>query len=112
MSLHLFGIRHHGPGSARALVRALDEVAPDVVLVELPAEATAALRWVAASEPLVPPVALLGYVVDEPRRAVFAPLAAFSPEWQAVTWANRRNVAVEAIDLPLAVTLGGDGAPG
>ena len=111
MSLHLFGVRHHGPGSARAVVRALDEVAPDVVLVELPAEATAALRWVAAPEPLVPPVALLGYVVDEPRRAVFAPLAVFSPEWQAVTWANRRNVPVEAIDLPLAVSLGGGGAP-
>jgi hypothetical protein len=112
LPLHLFGIRHHGPGSARAVVRALDEVVPDVVLVELPAEATAALRWVTGPHPLAPPVALLGHLVDEPRRAVFAPLAVFSPEWQAVTWANHRGVPVEAIDLPLAMSLHPGSDPG
>jgi hypothetical protein len=109
MDVHRLGIRHHGPGSARSLVRALDELRPDIVLVEAPAEATAVLRWV-GDPALVPPVALLGYVVDRPHRAVFAPLASFSPEWQAVAWANANDVAVQAIDLPLAVTLaaGGD----
>ena len=104
MDLHLLGIRHHGPGSARSVVRALDLVRPSIVLVESPAETTAAFRWVGELG-LDPPVALLGYVIDDPRRAVFAPLAAFSPEWQAVQWANRLGVPVEAIDLPLANTL-------
>ena len=44
-------------------------------------------RWIGDAG-LVPPVALLGYVVDQPHRAAFAPLASFSPEWQAVRWAN------------------------
>jgi hypothetical protein len=104
MAVHLLGIRHHGPGSARSVVAALDELRPSVVLVESPVETTTAFRWIGA-EGLEPPVALLGHVVDQPRRAVFAPLASFSPEWQAVRWANDHAVAVAAIDLPLAVTL-------
>jgi hypothetical protein len=101
--VHLLGIRHHGPGSARSVVRALDEIDPDVVLVELPADAQSALGWI-GDPGLVPPVALLGWVAAEPARAAFAPLATFSPEWQAVEWANRRSVEVRAIDLPLSVT--------
>jgi hypothetical protein len=86
------------------VLRALDELRPDVVLVEAPADADDALRWV-GDVGLVPPVALLGYVVTQPERAVFAPLATFSPEWQAVRWALANGAVVEAIDLPLAVSL-------
>jgi hypothetical protein len=96
----LLGIRHHGPGSARSVVAALDELHPDVVLVELPADTAGVLAWI-ADPGLRPPVALLGHVVDDPRRAVFSPLAEFSPEWQAIGWALRHGVAVEPIDLPL-----------
>ncbi len=85
--------------------RALDALRPDVVLVEAPADAAAALEWIGHAG-LVPPVALLGYAVARPDRAVFAPLASFSPEWQAVLWAAAHGVAVEPIDLPLALTLG------
>ena len=132
MTVHLLGIRHHGPGSARSVVAALDELCPTIVLVESPAETTASFAWVPggpvgeatdahevgpddggdpAGRPgvLEPPVALLGHVVDQPHRAVFAPLASFSPEWQAVGWANRSGVPVEAIDLPLANTLAAPG---
>lgn len=104
MGLHLLGIRHHGPGSARSIVGSLDELQPSIVLVESPFETTAAFRWV-GRDGLRPPVALLGHVVDDPRRAVFAPLASFSPEWQAIRWANEREIPVEAIDLPLANSL-------
>ncbi len=104
MALHLLGIRHHGPGSARSVVKALDLLQPSIVLVESPAETTSAFRWIGELG-LDPPVALLGHVVDDPRRAVFAPLAAFSPEWQAVHWANQRECPVEGIDLPLANSL-------
>ena len=109
MSLHLLGIRHHGPGSARSLLAALDAIGPDVVLVELPADTESTLRWV-GDPGLVPPVALLTYVTGDPARAAFAPLAAFSPEWQAIAWANAGQVPVHAIDLPLAVTLAATGA--
>ena len=101
--VHLLGVRHHGPGSARAVVQTLDAVRPAMVLVELPADLEPALRWIGDAE-LVPPVALLGYVVAEPARSAFAPFAVFSPEWQAVAWANEHDVPVRAIDLPLAVT--------
>ena len=93
------GIRHHGPGSARSVVRVLNELQPDVVLVELPADCEGALAWV-GHQHLVPPVALLGYVVDRPTRAAFLPFAEFSPEWQAFTWAAQHFVPVWAIHLP------------
>lgn len=102
--VHLLGIRHHGPGSARSVVRALDALQPTVVLVELPADCESALAWVAHDQ-LVPPVALLGYVVDQPHRAAFLPFAEFSPEWQAFVWAQLHDVPVRAIDLPLANSL-------
>ena len=38
MTLHLLGIRHHGPGSARSVLATLGDIRPDVVLVELPAD--------------------------------------------------------------------------
>ncbi len=107
MTVHLLGIRHHGPGSARSVLAALDELEPSIVLVESPAETGAMFRWI-GDEGLEPPVAMLGYVVDDPRHAVFAPLASFSPEWQAIRWANGRGVPTVAIDLPLANVL----APG
>ncbi len=103
MTVHLLGIRHHGPGSARSVLAALDELQPDAVLVEAPADVESALRWI-GDPGLVPPVALLGYVANEPSRAIFAPFASFSPEWQAVRWANARDITVRAIDLPMAVT--------
>lgn len=108
--LHLLGVRHHGPGSARSVRRALDELRPEIVLVEAPADTEAALAWVGRTG-LVPPVALLGYVATAPDRAVFAPFASFSPEWQAVSWAHEHGVTIRAIDLPLAMSLASDPIP-
>ncbi len=102
--VRLLGVRHHGPGSARSVVRALDEFDPTAVLVELPADCEPALRWV-GHEQLRPPVALLGHVVDRPQRAAFLPFATFSPEWQAFQWARTHAVVLRAIDLPLAFAL-------
>ena len=101
MSVHVFGIRHHGPGCARSLLSALDALAPDLLLVEGPPDAQEVLTF-AAREDLVPPVALLVYPVDAPNRAVFYPFAEFSPEWQAIRFAVKRDVPVRFIDLPQA----------
>src|SRR3954452_22068357 len=111
MTVELFGIRHHGPGSARSLVGALDEWLPDAVRVELPADCQRALGWVGDSG-LRPPVALLGWVLDTPRRAAFLPFAEFSPEWCAFRWASQHHAALRAIDLPLANVLVDEGDDG
>ncbi|MEU4427213.1 DUF5682 family protein [Actinoplanes sp. NPDC024001] len=101
MPERFYGIRHHGPGSARAVVRELEAHPPDVLLIEGPPEADDLVRWV-ADEGLQPPVALLGYAVDDPGRAAFWPFAVFSPEWQAISWAVRHDVPVRFFDLPYA----------
>jgi hypothetical protein len=101
LSAHLFGIRHHGPGSARSLVRALDALAPGAVLVEGPPDADAIIPYAARAE-MAPPVAILAYAPDEPRRATFFPFAGFSPEWQALRWALERDVPVRFMDLAQA----------
>ena len=55
--VRVLGVRHHGPGSARALAAALEDYRPDCVLVEGPADADDLLTWVGASS-MEPPVAL------------------------------------------------------
>src|SRR3982751_4867019 len=99
----LFGIRHHGPGSARRLVDALEALRPAAVLIEGPADvsdllpmladpamvppggpAAASARLPMLADPArAPPVALLAYAADDPSRAIFWPFAVYSPEYQA-----------------------------
>jgi hypothetical protein len=101
MSVHVFGVRHHGPGSARAVRAALEELAPDVVLVEGPPDAQEVLPLLAHAG-MKPPVALLVYATEAPRLAVFYPFAEFSPEWQALGYALRRGIPARFMDLPQA----------
>ncbi|MEV7546879.1 DUF5682 family protein [Streptomyces sp. NPDC089915] len=108
----LLGVRHHGPGSARAVRAALDRAQPRAVLIEGPPEGDALLA-LAADPGMRPPVALLAHAADDPSRAAFWPLAGFSPEWVAIRWAQAREVPVRFIDLPAAHTLAapeGEGA--
>ncbi|MFD8707805.1 DUF5682 family protein [Kitasatospora sp. NPDC059648] len=95
----LLGIRHHGPGSARAVAAALAQWRPDAVLIEGPAEADAVVH-LAAEKDLVPPVALLAHAVDDPAKAAFWPYAEFSPEWVAIRHAVDHDLPVRFIDLP------------
>lgn len=99
MSVHLFGIRHHGPGCARSLGEALRALQPDCILVEGPPEADA-LAGFAGHADLTPPVALLVYAPADPQRAVFYPFAEFSPEWQALRHAAEHGVDLRFCDLP------------
>ncbi|MYY04160.1 MULTISPECIES: DUF5682 family protein [unclassified Streptomyces] len=100
----LLGVRHHGPGSARAVRAALDAARPRAVLIEGPPEGDALLP-LAADEQMRPPVALLAHAVDDPGRAAFWPFAEFSPEWVAIRWALASDVPVRFIDLPAAHSL-------
>ena len=102
--LHLFGVRHHGPGSARSLVRALQSVQPDIVLIEGPPDANDLLP-LAAHAGLEPPVALLIYLPERPGAAVLYPMASFSPEWQAIRYGLEHSVPLRFIDLPQSLRM-------
>jgi hypothetical protein len=103
-SLQVFGIRHHGPGSARRLLQALERWQPDCLLVEFPADAQKELEQMGHLA-LEPPIALVVYDQNNIQQAYYYPFARFSPEWQALRWAARAGVASEAIDLPVGTQL-------
>ncbi|PZF74100.1 DUF5682 family protein [Taibaiella soli] len=97
--MEVLGIRHHGPGSARNVRKFLEEMKPDIVLVEGPPDADGILQWVGKEE-LRPPVAILVYQPDDPKHSVFYPFAEFSAEWQAILYARQNNIPVRFMDLP------------
>jgi hypothetical protein len=105
--ISLFGVRHHGPGSARRLVEALDALEPVAVLIEGPADASDLLPMLADPD-MVTPVALLAYAEDNPANASFFPFADYSPEYQAACWAVRHGATLRFIDLPASDRLGAD----
>lgn len=107
----IFGIRHHGPGSAARLVEALDALAPATVLIEGPADASELLPMLADPQ-MAPPVALLAYAEDDPARASFHPFADYSPEYQAARWASAHGAALRFIDLPASDRLSGPAGMG
>lgn len=98
---HLFGIRHHGPGCARSLSRALEDLQPDCLLVEGPPDGEEMLPLL-ADPGLVPPVALLIYNPEDSQEAAFYPFATFSPEWNALQFAREQGIPTRFIDLPLS----------
>ncbi|MGW5876851.1 DUF5682 family protein [Nocardiopsis terrae] len=106
----VLGVRHHGPGSARAVRAALAELEPDIVLIEGPPEADAITSLVGG---LQPPVALLVHLAETPKAGTvrsregwgFWPFASFSPEWAALVHAHGNGVPVRFCDLPAAHTL-------
>ncbi|HFA50801.1 MAG TPA: hypothetical protein ENJ95_17475 [Bacteroidetes bacterium] len=131
--LHLLGIRHHGPGSSKAVLKALAADPPDVLLIEAPADAEGLLRFLSPlfslqsispqsavhsegirtqpeeqrpvpnTEYLIPPVAALIYNPKDLRQAGYLPFAAFSPEWQAMQFAVERGIPVRFMDLPMTL---------
>lgn len=97
----IFGIRHHGPGSAKSLKKALEIYQPDVLLVEGPPDAEKAIKHIIDKD-LKPPVALLTYNPKDLRQAAYFPFASFSPEWVAMNWAAERDIPIQFMDLPQA----------
>lgn len=100
MATHILGIRHHGPGSCRNVLSYLQELKPDLILLEGPAEAEALVQCVIHPQ-LKPPVALLAYQPNEPHNATFYPFAEFSPEWQTLRYAMKNEIPLRFFDLPL-----------
>ncbi|MFG2589910.1 DUF5682 family protein [Streptomyces sp. NPDC048438] len=111
----LIGVRHHAPSLAAALPALLDAAAPDVLLVELPAEFQPWLGWLAHEETEAP-VALAAVPAEGPapageRGPAFYPFADFSPELVALRWAAENGVPAVACDLPLADRAWAGGGP-
>ena len=98
---YILGIRHHGPGSARSVLNALQQLQPDCILVEGPPDANERIAQLSHAE-IEPPIALLintPVQKDERPRAVFYPFAEFSPEWQALQFALKHQIHTEFMDL-------------
>ncbi|MFE7459049.1 DUF5682 family protein [Streptomyces sp. NPDC057554] len=111
----LIGVRHHAPSLAAAVPALLDAAAPDVLLVELPAEFQPWLGWLAHEETRAP-VALAAVPAGGPgaggeQGPAFYPFADFSPELAALRWAARNGVPAVACDLPLADRAWARGGP-
>lgn len=98
--IQFYGIRHHGPGSALRLKTALEEWKPDLILIELPADAQPLLDTFSPGN-MTPPVSILIYDPKSFTRASYFPLAEFSPEWQALLYGHHHMVPTKAIDVPM-----------
>ncbi|WP_435833816.1 vWA domain-containing protein [Streptomyces bacillaris] len=111
----LIGVRHHAPSLAAAVPALLDAAAPDVLLVELPAEFQPWLGWLAHEETRAPvalaAVPAAGAGAGGERGPAFYPFADFSPELAALRWAARNGVPAVACDLPLADRAWARGGP-
>ncbi len=103
--IEILGIRHHGPGSARSLLRRLEDFAPDILLIEGPADAEHLIGW-ALRAGMQPPVAMLVYHPKQLQQAAFFPFAEFSPEWQAILYSLRRGIPARFMDLPMSRQFG------
>lgn len=102
--VNVFGVRHLSPAGAWHLRRYLDQIRPDVVLIEGLSDASALIPQVTRNGTR-PPIALLAYTESLPIRTLVYPLARYSPEFQAMCWADEHDAAVEFIDLPSDVFL-------
>jgi hypothetical protein len=100
----VFGVRHLSPAAAYHLEQVLEEIRPTAVLVEGPSDATDQIRHLVHKDTR-PPLALLAYTQERPVRSILYPLAEYSPEWVALTWAVRHKAEARFIDLPAAVFL-------
>jgi hypothetical protein len=95
----VFGVRHLSPMGAHHLAKYLDEVDPTAVLVEGPSDATEHVVHLVHKKTR-PPVALLAFTKERPVRSILFPLAEYSPEWVALTWALKKKRLARFIDLP------------
>ncbi len=99
-----FGVRHLSPGAAFHLRRALDAAKPELIFVEGPADLNDQMRWLCHSEAKFP-AAILAYTKEQPVRTILYPFAVYSPEIQAILWANEHHVPCRFMDLPSGVFL-------
>ncbi len=94
----LIGIRHHSPAMAVAAPKLLADFSPDVLAIELPAEAAPWLEWL--TDPRAAAPMAMAFSGDD--GLSLYPFADFSPELAALRWARQHDIPVRCIDLPIA----------
>lgn len=99
-----FGVRHLSPAGAFHLRRLLDDVRPQLVLVEAPVDLEPLLPDIVRPGTR-PPIAMLAYTREPPVRSLLYPLMVYSPEYQAILWAREHDVPCRFMDLPSDVLL-------
>lgn len=97
--VNFFGIRHLSPAGGFYLEKYLDEISPEVVLIEAPCDFEDMLPDIVREE-TKPPFAILAYTNSAPVRTVLYPFAEYSPEYRAIVWAHKNGVPVRFTDLP------------
>ncbi|MBD8498433.1 DUF5682 family protein [Paenibacillus arenosi] len=103
-AVHIFGVRHLSPAGAKHLLDDLDHIRPTAILIEGPSDATSEIRHL-TNRVTKPPVAILAFTDELPVRTAMWPFAIYSPEYQAMKWAEENDAMAAFIDLPTAVTL-------
>lgn len=101
----VFGVRHLSPMGAWQLRAFLEQHQPDAVLIEGLSDATDLIPDIVRRD-TKPPIAILAYTDAQPVRTLVYPLAAYSPEYQAMLWGKEHGATVEFIDLPSQTFLG------
>src|SRR6185437_13868791 len=96
--LNVFGVQHLSPAGAWHLRRYLEQLKPELVLIEGLSDASELIPQI-TRKGSKPPIALLAYTDSLPVRTLIYPLARYSPEFQAMCWADAHDVEAEFIDL-------------
>lgn len=96
---HLIGVRHHSPALSVALAELLAAADPQVLAIELPAEAADWIDWLA--DPQVQAPVAMAFSAGPGHALSFYPFADYSPELVALRWALAHGVEVVCIDLPI-----------
>lgn len=97
-------IRHHSPGCAYHVVRAIRELKPKIVLIEGPSDATELLPFISHPE-TKPPIAIFTTYVKRTnengieRYSAYYPICDYSPELSAIRTAAEIGAKCEFIDL-------------
>jgi hypothetical protein len=102
---HVFGVRHLSPAAAWHLRQLLDRVRPKLVLIEGSDDANELIPHIVSPKSKLP-IAILAYTADAPVRTFVYPLAAYSPEYQALVWCQENKAKARFMDLPSSVFLG------
>lgn len=86
------------------MLRFLENWQPDCILIEAPAESIHLFGSV-NNPNLVPPVAMLLYEPLLLKNSLILPFAHFSPEWIAISFANKVGIPLIPFDLPASLML-------
>ena len=103
--VNYFGVRHLSPGAAWHLLDFLEDVKPEVVLIEGLSDANHVIPFI-VDKNCIPPIAILAYTQKAPVRTLVYPLAEYSPEYQALVWAQENEAESRFIDLPSGTFMG------